>query len=148
VLLLERDADEIYRSFTRVKFVPPERESRQRVETLISQHVDAARHTILALGIPHLNLNHSRFFKDPVGVAKKIGEFFEIPISPGDLNVRHELNHSSRRGRVQTLLSALYMGLPRPMRATLKRLTPSRATKLLVPERRYVDQKSEDEPRS
>lgn len=138
VLFLERDLDEIYRSFKRVQFYPPERESRERVQALADLMLGEARRTIEAHAIPTLTLDHRRYFDDPEGVARELGAFFEIELGPGDLNVRADLNHSTTSGRVRTLAGSAYMSLPEPLRRVIRACVPASLKRSLAPESHYL----------
>jgi hypothetical protein len=147
VLLLERDADEIHRSFKRIGYVSPGPGSGERVARLTAQHLDAARLALESLEIPHLTLQHKRYFDDPAGVAGDIGEFFDIELIADDLDVRADLNHSSTGGKMVELIESLYLLLPRPARSLLKRLTPSRVVRAMAPEKKYVPEEGRGEQR-
>lgn len=146
VLFLDRDPDEIHRSFMRVQFVPREQESRERVFGLIEQHTRSAKKILEQLSIPHLVVQHRRYFEDADALARELGDFLELDLSAQDLHVKRELNHSTASGRARGLVAQVYRNLPGPVRKGIKRLTPDSLRQALAPERRFHDPGSAADP--
>jgi hypothetical protein len=138
VLFIERDSEEIHRSFKRIGYVSAGPGSRERIARVTAQHLGEARRTLDSLEIPHLTVQHKRYFKDPAGVAREIGELFDIELTPDDLDIRADLNHSSAAGRAVELIESFYMLLPVPARSLLKRLAPFSVMRGMAPEKKYV----------
>lgn len=136
VVLIRRDPEDVFRSFRRMGWSDSDAD-REQVTRRIIEHQQAARRTVEALKIPHINLDYAEFKGAPEEVARRFSEFFELELTAEDLNFRPELDHSTAGGRLTGHLRNLLKRLPRrPVRA-VERMIPARVVALLFPERKY-----------
>lgn len=138
VVVVRRDSDEVYRSFRRVQFTKPERESREDIDAMIEQHMATLWAAIEHHGIPYAVVDHRDFFEDPGSAARTLGDAAGLKLESEDLHVRTELNHSTPAGRVRTAVGWLYMQLPVPARRLVKSVTPRAVAKRVSPEKKYI----------
>lgn len=138
VCLTTRDTRHAHPSFIRKGWAEPGSDERRRVTRIVQQHADAARKAVDSLGIPHVTVDYADYAEDPTGVAHRLSRTFAVQITPDDLNYHPELDHSSLRGRLTSLLRSRLKRLPREPVERLAELVPRSLMGLLFPERNHV----------
>jgi hypothetical protein len=139
VILVERDPEQVYRSFRRKGWCDGD-EKLQVIERAL-HHTRTARDTVLRLDIPHLALSYGETLREPELTAEKIGAFCGLELTAAQLNVRPELDHSRGSARLTGLLRGQLARLPLGLRRRLSRIAPRRLLGGLVPEWRYVSRR-------
>ena len=139
VLLVERDPEQVYRSFRRKGWCSGG-ERRQVIERAL-HHTQTARDTVLRLEIPHLILSYGDTLREPGRTAERIGAVCGLQLTATQLNVRPELDHSRGRSRLAGALRGQLARLPVGWRRRLSRIAPRRLLRGLIPEWRYVSRR-------
>ncbi len=135
VLLIKRDPEEIYQSFIRLKWRNKSAESKQDVYARVTDHIAAAERAIARHNIPHISIAYADYATKPDAVARRIGEFFDMPLSASELSYAGQLNHSSLRGRLATAADLWLERLPSHWLKSIKRLVPNWLMRAIYPER-------------
>ena len=120
VLLVRRNVDQIFNSFLRMGWVKSESD-RVRIAYLTAAHIAAAESVIARLSIPHLVIKYEDFDAQPAHMAWRIGDFFGLGLSAGDLGYRTILNHSSIVGKLTMQAARGLRFLPAGLKASLRR---------------------------
>jgi len=137
VVVVRRDIDEICRSFVRMGWYDRSDASRAEIVRRVERHLGAAEEALATLGIPHLVVWYRDFLGEPDRTASRLGEFVGLELTAGDLEVRPDLNHSTRRGRVSAWLRTQLDRGPLGHVRILKPLLPRRLLAWLLPEKKY-----------
>lgn len=135
VLLTKRDPDAIWQSFVRLHWRESTPEANEDVLARIDHHLSSAREALDGLGIPHLEVQYEHFSEDPTQMAATLSAFLDMSLTEEDLGFSKELDRSSWRGRMATLVDHSYERLPTPLRRLAKGLAPRSLVRLLFPER-------------
>lgn len=138
VWLTTRDTSHAHPSFIRKGWAEAGGAEKRRVTRIVRQHAKAAREAIDSLDIPHVTVDYADYAKDPSGVADRLSRAFGVRITPDDLNYRPELDHSSLRGRLTSLLRSRLKRLPREPVERVAELVPRSIMGLLFPERNHA----------
>jgi len=140
VLLVRRDPEEIWNSFTKLGWRSNDERSRQDVMTRIDHHMAAAEAAIRLHGIPCEELHYSEYRARPLAVANRINKAFGLRLQASDLGYRKALNSSSPAGKLRVgarqLSSRAWHKLPAGLRSKIK------ATLNKVAQRRQSRQQS------
>ena len=135
VLLLKRDAKDIYQSFLRLKWRTGSKTDKSDTFKRVDDHIKAAEHAIRALNIPHIVVHYSEFSDDPLMTAQKISRFFGVELSPADLGYSEDLNNSHIKGRLLILLDRIADLIPDKIRKKIKVILPGSVVAFLYPHR-------------
>lgn len=135
VVLVRRDPRAIHRSLVRTGWAHAGDGERRLDLAQLTNHFDTALATVRRLAIPHVTVEYQEYFTRLDEVCGRLAAFTGTRITPGDVPVRRELDHSTLRGRWSGwLLHSIEHGTLRPLRH-LRRLVPVRVLRLIVPER-------------
>lgn len=145
ILLVRRSPQDIHKSFERMGWCSGSKDDERRVRQLTEQHLGAAEAALRTLGVSWIEVDYAEYVRTPQAVAERIGSFFGLGLSAGDLNVRPDLDHSRLRGRLSARLRRTLKRLPRPVVRQLERVVPRWAAAGVFSERRYL-RSSPDEP--
>ncbi len=138
VLLVQREALDVYRSFRRMGWCPRGEEPRRALIERVEQHRAAAVAATEDLEIPHLTVDYADFTRAPRELAGRISSFVDTEVSVDDLNVRADLDHSTTRGRIATAVRLGAKRLPDDLRRRVEERVPERVLAALFRERRYA----------
>jgi hypothetical protein len=136
-LLVRRDKAAIHHSFEVQNWLKDGRLSRHEVYDRIDQHIEHALATMGRLGIPYLEVWYEDLLASPGPVIDRINAFTGASLQAEHVDVRPELNHSSRRNRLAFAAVALSRRWPAIARVA-KAVLPARILHLVFPERRQV----------
>jgi CelD/BcsL family acetyltransferase involved in cellulose biosynthesis len=138
VLLVTRDATDVYRSFRRKEWCGAGAAARRRTISIVERHLAAARNAVATLAIPHVSVDYAEYARDVAGVARRLALAFDVEVAPADIRFHPELDHSDLRGRISGAVRKRIKRLPRgPVDRVAVRM-PRWLMAALFPERRYT----------
>ncbi len=140
--LTTRNVRNAYPSFRRKGWCKRGAAERRRVTDLVMQHSLAARRAVAELRAPHVTVDYSDYTREPVLVARRVSEAFEIELSVEALNFHPELNHSGLRGNISTPIRAQLKRLPRRWVERVADAIPKPVLGLLFPERLHQHERA------
>ncbi len=135
VLLIKRNPEEVYQSFIRLKWRKKSSLSKRDVYARVEDHMAAAEKAIARHNIPHVTIEYGDYAAKPAEVAQRIGEFFDIALCSADLSYSGQLNHSSMRGKLATVIDLQLERLPSHWVKTIKSVVPGWLMRAVYPER-------------
>ena len=135
VLVTSRDPEAVYRSFVRLQWRDRSSEAKQDVLARIAAQQRAILETVAELGIPHLVVAYEDFLAQPVEMARRLSAFTGVALAAADLGVTPELNRSTTRGRLATVIDHAAGALPPGLRQLGKKMMPRKLFGWLYPER-------------
>jgi hypothetical protein len=146
VLLVRRTTDAIFRSFNRLDWSRPLAQGKDDFHARVDEHIEAARAAIRTFDIPCVEIDYDEFLDAPERVAGRLSDFFGIPVTAADLNVRRELNHNYLRGRLSGALRISTRILPAGAKRAIKRFVPQSVLDVLYPEQKLARTVKDPEP--
>ena len=144
VILTRRDPEDVLWSFHRKGWCDASAADRSRAMGIIDQHAENAALVIERLGLPHITIDYTEYASAPAEVAARISEFTGLKLTAADLNFQSELDHSSGSSRLAGHVRVLLRKLPRGPLKALSRFVPQRIQSLIIPERRFVSESSDN----
>lgn len=133
VLLLRRNADDIFKSFKRVGWRNESPEDKRDVQTRTQDHIREAEKAIRFHGIPYCEIDYSDFRNDVEKVIATIESTLGILLTREDLGFRPEFDHSSGRGSVERFMEKIADRMPKSIVAAGKALIPNRVLRFFFP---------------
>lgn len=137
VLMVHRDPEAIYWSFRCRGWCGSGRDARERILRRVEQHVFAAREATDSMGIPHIEVDYDDYLERPAITARRIGELFDLELSPDDFNVHRDLNHGSR-ATLSKFVRVWLMRIPGGTRSWLRSHAPRSLIRAVFSERKYL----------
>jgi hypothetical protein len=138
VLYIRRSEEEIFESFIRLGWRTRSDAARADVYRRAKRHWDSVEKAISRHDIPHLTVNYEDYIGDPAGTAALIGEFFGLDLTPADLNVKPNLNHSSSRPTPSILIRHMLVKLPQFAKIIIGNFVSEERMGKLFPEYNYT----------
>jgi len=135
VLLVTRDPEEVFRSFSRIKWRDGIAKNKDDFIRLVNNHIDAARTCVKRLEISHIEVDYSDYANRPAETADAIGKFFGINLTANDLGYNEKYNHSSSSGYLEFYAEKAVSAIPESLRRFLKKIAPGFLIRGLFPSR-------------
>lgn len=135
VLLVTRDPQEVWRSFLRAGWGDEHVRGKRDVVRRTREHIAAARATIRRLGIPHIEVDYRDYRTEPDETARRIGDFFDLPLSGQEIGYESRYDSSAGRGYLSYLAERSKRILPQSTKKLLKRLLPESMLRFIRPGR-------------
>jgi hypothetical protein len=138
VLYIRRSEEEIFESFIRMGWRTRSEAARADVYRRAKKHWESADKAIRRNDIPYLQINYEDYIADPEGTSALIGGFFELELTPADLNVKPRLNRSSARPTLSILIRHALAKLPQFAKIIIRHFVSEERMGLLFPEYNYT----------
>lgn len=135
VLLVTRNPDDIWRSFSRTGWREGASDSKQQFLQRIDNHLTFARRTIARFEIPYLEMDYSDYAKDAAATATRLGDYFGLKLRADELGYQSKFSTSSYRGKMSYSVERVVSVIPRSLRSLLRKALPGFVRKALFPTR-------------